>query len=95
MRHNERFWCSRRWPRDRQVQGRGEHPALARPRRFARVSAENDYPIVPVALVGGDDVYRSLITREGRLGRLSQRLSEKLSGRRDMALPLLQGMAPP
>jgi 1-acyl-sn-glycerol-3-phosphate acyltransferase len=61
---------------------------------FARVSVANDYPIVPVALVGADAVYRSLITREGRLGRLSQRLSEKLSGRRDMALPLLHGIGP-
>lgn len=61
---------------------------------FARVSVENDYPIVPVALVGADEVYRSLITREGWLGRLSQSFTEKLSGRRDMALPLLHGVGP-
>lgn len=61
---------------------------------FARVSVENDYPIVPVALVGADEVYRSLITREGWWGRLSQSLTEKLSGRRDMALPLLHGVGP-
>ncbi|MDT5339221.1 MAG: hypothetical protein QOD90_4726, partial [Mycobacterium sp.] len=41
---------------------------------FARLAVENDYPIVPVGLVGGDDVYRSLTTREGRWGRLSGRL---------------------
>jgi 1-acyl-sn-glycerol-3-phosphate acyltransferase len=61
---------------------------------FARVSVENNYPIVPVALVGADDVYRSLITRDGRWGRLSLSLTEKLFKRRDMALPLLHGVGP-
>jgi 1-acyl-sn-glycerol-3-phosphate acyltransferase len=61
---------------------------------FARVSVENDYPIVPVALVGADEVYRSLITRDGRWGRLSLGITEKLMGRRDMALPLLHGVGP-
>jgi 1-acyl-sn-glycerol-3-phosphate acyltransferase len=61
---------------------------------FARLSVENSYPIVPVGLVGGDDVYRSLTTREGRWGRLSQRLAEKLSGRTDMAMPLMHGIGP-
>jgi 1-acyl-sn-glycerol-3-phosphate acyltransferase len=61
---------------------------------FARLSVENDYPIVPVGLVGGDDVYQSLTTREGRWGRLSQRLTEKLSGRTDMAMPLMHGIGP-
>ena len=61
---------------------------------FARLSAENDYPIVPVGLAGGDDVYRSLTTREGRWGRLSHGLTEKLSGRTDMALPLMHGIGP-
>lgn len=61
---------------------------------FARLSVENNYPIVPVGLVGGDDVYQSLTTREGRWGQLSQRLTEKLSGRSDMALPLMHGIGP-
>jgi 1-acyl-sn-glycerol-3-phosphate acyltransferase len=61
---------------------------------FARLSVENNYPIVPVGLVGGDDVYQSLTTREGPWGRLSQRLTEKLSGRTDMALPLMRGIGP-
>lgn len=61
---------------------------------FARLAVENNYPIVPVGLVGGDDVYRSLTTREGRWGRLSQALSEKLAGRSDMALPLMHGIGP-
>ncbi len=47
---------------------------------FARLAVEYSYPIVPVGLVGGDDVYRSMTTREGRWGRLSQSLTERLSG---------------
>jgi 1-acyl-sn-glycerol-3-phosphate acyltransferase len=61
---------------------------------FARLSTENNYPIVPVGLVGGDDVYRSITTREGRWGQLSQRLTEKLTGRPDMALSLMHGIGP-
>lgn len=59
---------------------------------FARVAVENDYPIVPVGLVGGDDVYKSLTTRDSPLGRLSQTVSTKLSGRSDMAMPLVRGI---
>jgi 1-acyl-sn-glycerol-3-phosphate acyltransferase len=59
---------------------------------FARVSVQNHYPIVPVALVGGDDVYENLISRDGRLGQLS--LTDKLFGRKDTALPLLRGVGP-
>ena len=61
---------------------------------FARLAVEFGYPIVPVGLVGGDDVYRSMTTREGRWGRLSQSLTERLSGRSDMAMPLMRGMGP-
>lgn len=61
---------------------------------FARLAAENHYPIVPVGLLGGDEVYRSLTTRESWWGRLSQDLGEKLSGRPDMAMPLVRGLGP-
>ena len=61
---------------------------------FARLAAEHNYPIVPAGLVGGDDVYRSLITRDSPWGRLSQGLAEKLSGRSDVALPLMRGIGP-
>jgi 1-acyl-sn-glycerol-3-phosphate acyltransferase len=61
---------------------------------FARLAVEFSYPIVPVGLVGGDDVYRSITTREGRWGRLSQSLTERLSGRSDMAMPLMRGIGP-
>lgn len=61
---------------------------------FARISVQNNYPIVPVALVGGDDVYENLISRDGRLGQLSLRLTEKLFRRKDTPLPLLRGVGP-
>jgi 1-acyl-sn-glycerol-3-phosphate acyltransferase len=61
---------------------------------FARLSVESKYPVVPVGLVGGDDFYQSLTTRGGRWGRLSEGLTEKLSGRPDMALPLMRGIGP-
>lgn len=59
---------------------------------FARIAVEDAYPIVPVGLVGGDDVYKSLIARDSALGRLSQFVSTKLSGRSDMAMPLVRGV---
>jgi 1-acyl-sn-glycerol-3-phosphate acyltransferase len=75
---------------------KGEEYMLRWQRRtgFARLAVEYSYPIVPVGLVGGDDVYRSMTTREGRWGRLSQSLTERLSGRPDMAMPLMRGIGP-
>ncbi|MGB3355421.1 MAG: lysophospholipid acyltransferase family protein [Mycobacterium sp.] len=61
---------------------------------FARLAAEYNYPIVPAGLVGGDDVYQSLTTRESWWGRVSAGLGEKLSGRSDMAMPLMRGIGP-
>lgn len=61
---------------------------------FARVAIANGYPIVPVGLVGGDDVYRSLATRDGIVGRLSRSLSSRLTGREDMAMPPVRGVGP-
>lgn len=61
---------------------------------FARIAAENDYPIIPVGLVGGDDVYKSLVSRDSFLGRICQAVSTKLSGNADMAMPLLRGVGP-
>lgn len=61
---------------------------------FARLSVQHDYPIVPVALVGGDDVYRSLLTRDSMLGRLGLKLGEKLIDRRDSPPPIVRGIGP-
>ena len=61
---------------------------------FARLSVENDYPIVPAALIGGDDVYTSLTRRDGLWGRFSQGLASRFGGKPDMAMPLLRGVGP-
>ena len=61
---------------------------------FARVSVENGYPIVPTGLVGGDDVYRSLTSRDSAYARFSEALGRRLSGSPDMAMPLLRGIGP-
>lgn len=61
---------------------------------FARLAVEHDYPIVPVGLVGGDDVYRSLSRRGGNWERFSVALSRRLSGPPEMAIPLQHGIGP-
>jgi 1-acyl-sn-glycerol-3-phosphate acyltransferase len=61
---------------------------------FARVSVENGYPIVPAGLVGGDDVYRSLTTRDSAYAKFGEALGRRLHGRPDMAIPLLRGIGP-
>lgn len=61
---------------------------------FARVSVANGYPIVPVGLIGGDDVYRSWTTRDSAYAKFSAALSRRLNGRPDMAMPLLRGIGP-
>lgn len=61
---------------------------------FARISAEHDYPIVPAGLIGGDEVYRSLTSRDGLFGRFSQRIAKALGAPGDMAMPLLRGIGP-
>lgn len=61
---------------------------------FARLSIENGYPIVPVGLVGGDDVYRSWISRDSAYAKVSAALADRLGGRPEMAMPLLRGIGP-
>lgn len=61
---------------------------------FARIAIAHSYPIVPVGLVGGDDVYTSITSRDGLWGKLSQAVAAKLTGRADMAMPLVRGWGP-
>lgn len=61
---------------------------------FARLASENGYPIVPAALVGGDDVYTSPITRDSFVGRWSLRLNEKLTDHPDGPPPIMHGIGP-
>lgn len=59
---------------------------------FARLAVEHRYPIVPVAAVGGDDVYRSFTSRDGWWGRLTQGATQMVAGKADMGLPLVHGV---
>lgn len=61
---------------------------------FARLAAQHRYPIVTAALVGGDDVYTSITTRDGLYGRASGWLGQRIAGRSDMAMPLVRGIGP-
>ena len=61
---------------------------------FARIAIAHDYPIVPVGLVGGDDVYQPITQRDSAWGRLSASFGERFGGRRDMAMPLVRGVGP-
>jgi len=67
---------------------------LASPFRVRPHRRGKRYPIVPVGLVGGDDVYKSLVTRDSQLGRLSRTISTRLTGDGDMAMPLMRGVGP-
>lgn len=61
---------------------------------FARLAIDHDYPIVTAALVGADDVYTSLFTRDSMFSRLSGWLGKRVGGPPDMAMPLLRGIGP-
>ena len=61
---------------------------------FARLAVAHDYPIVPVGLVGGDDVYHGLVERDSALGRLGLFVGERLGGRPGMAIPPIRGLGP-
>ena len=61
---------------------------------FARLAIAHDYPIVPVGLVGGDDVYRSLVERGGTRERVTRSLGERLHGLPGVGLPLARGVGP-
>ncbi|AQT78981.1 glycerol acyltransferase [Mycolicibacterium litorale] len=61
---------------------------------FARVAIAHEYPIVTAALVGGDDVYTSVTERDSLWGKASGWLGKRLTGRDDMAMPILRGVGP-
>ena len=61
---------------------------------FARLAVEHRYPIVPVGLVGGDDVYRSVSRRGGTWERFSTALSQRFFGPPEVVMPLQHGIGP-
>ncbi|MEO3758367.1 lysophospholipid acyltransferase family protein [Mycobacterium sp. B14F4] len=75
---------------------KGEEYTLQWERRsgFARLAIAHDYPIVPVGLVGGDDVYHSLAERNGAWERRSRSLGGRLHGVAGAGIPLIRGWGP-
>ena len=62
---------------------------------FAREAVARDYPIVPVGLVGGDDVYRSLTTRDSLWAKMTHAVHSLVpGGPPDKAMPLVRGVGP-
>jgi len=58
------------------------------------VAIANDYPIVPVGHVGGDDIYHSIVERDSFLGRMTEKLGHAITGKADMTMPLTRGIGP-
>ncbi|MCG7594329.1 lysophospholipid acyltransferase family protein [Mycobacterium sp. PSTR-4-N] len=61
---------------------------------FARLAIAHDYPIVPVGLVGGDDVFHSMTERDGAWERMTRGIGERLHGVRGVGIPLVRGIGP-
>lgn len=61
---------------------------------FARLAIAHDYPIVPVGLVGGDDVYHMLVERDGAWERMTRGIGQRLHGVNGVGIPLARGMGP-
>lgn len=75
---------------------KGEEYTLQWERRsgFARMAIAHDYPIVPVGLVGGDDVYHSLVERDGTWEKRTRALGERLHGLPGVGIPIVRGVGP-
>lgn len=61
---------------------------------FARLAIAHDYPIVPAGLVGGDDVYTSMVERGSGWERISRAAGRRLHGLPGVGLPLTRGIGP-
>ena len=61
---------------------------------FARLASAHHYPIIPVGLVGGDDVYISVAERDGSWERMTRALGRRLHGVSGVGLPLTRGIGP-
>lgn len=61
---------------------------------FARLAIAHGYPIVPVGLVGGDDVYRALVERDSAWGRAGRLFTRHVLRRPEVNIPLMRGLGP-
>lgn len=73
---------------------KGEEYTLSWDKRdgFARIAVEKEYPIVTVALVGGDDVYSSMVRRDSTLGRVGRWVGQRMTGRSDITMSPVRGV---
>ncbi|MCB0925793.1 MAG: acyltransferase family protein [Mycobacterium sp.] len=61
---------------------------------FARLAIAHEYPIVPVGLVGGDDVYHSYVERDSVWGRASRLFTTHVLRQPGVSIPLVRGLGP-
>lgn len=61
---------------------------------FARLAIAHDYTIVPVGLVGGDDVFHSLAERDSAWGRMSGLAAKHVLRQPEISIPLIRGLGP-
>jgi len=61
---------------------------------FARLAIAHDYPIVPVGLVGGDEVFHSLIARDSRWARAGRQFTKHVLRQPEVNIPLIRGVGP-
>lgn len=61
---------------------------------FARLAIAHDYPIVPVGLVGGDEVYHSLVERDSAWGRAGRLIAKHVLRQPEVSIPLIRGLGP-
>ncbi len=61
---------------------------------FAKLAVENHHPIITSAVVGAEEIYKVLTTRDGPWGRFTNSLSQRIAGRADVSLPLVRGVGP-
>jgi 1-acyl-sn-glycerol-3-phosphate acyltransferase len=61
---------------------------------FARLAITHDYPIVPVGLVGGDEVFHSLVRRDSTWAKAGRLVAKHVLQQPEANIPLIRGVGP-
>jgi 1-acyl-sn-glycerol-3-phosphate acyltransferase len=61
---------------------------------FARLAIAHDYPIIPVGLVGGDEVFHSLIARDSTWAQAGRLFTKHVLRQPEVNIPLIRGLGP-
>jgi 1-acyl-sn-glycerol-3-phosphate acyltransferase len=61
---------------------------------FARLAITHDYPIVPVGLVGGDEVFHSLVRRDSAWAQAGRLVAKHVLQQPEVNIPLIRGVGP-